>query len=112
MINIKLGDKSYQVPFFRGRVLFELDLVEPAYDKAQRNERLTKEEYAPAVTWFCHLFDDQFTEAEVLEKYPADDLLPDIFTAYIALLNSASSRLTEFPIPPAPMETTTETAAK
>lgn len=107
-VTIKLNpgcenEKSYQVPFISGRPLRTMDMVEPAFEKSNRNEMPTQEELENCLEWFCSLFRNQFTVDELLDGYPVADLMPDIFAAYMTMTSGAIKYITEFPIPPAPM---------
>ena len=44
-----------------------------------------------------------FTVQELLDGYPLDDLLPDVFAAYIAVQKGATKVFKEFPLPPIAM---------
>jgi len=99
------NEKSYQVPFISGRALTEIDMVEPAFERSKQNENPTQEDMQNCMEWFCHLFRNQFTVDELLDGYPAGDLMPDIFAAYMTMISGAIKLLTEFPIPPAPTKT-------
>ena len=106
-VTIKLNpgcenEKSYQVPFISGRALTEMDMAEPAFKKANRNEKPTRDDLQNCLEWFCILFRNQFTVDDLVDGYPAGDLLPDIFAAYMTMTSGAIKALTDFPLPPAP----------
>lgn len=114
-VTIKLNqgcedEKVYQVPFISGRALRRLDMVAVAYDKENNQERPTKEDLENCWEWFCLLFRNQFTVEELLDGYPAGDLMPDIYAAYALMVKGALKALSEFPIQPAAMKTEPETA--
>jgi len=99
MTTVKLGDKTYEVPFISGAAMRGIDGVRAVFEKAQE-EKLTEEDVETACEWFATLFHSQFTVQELMDGYPVDDLLEDIFTVYIAVERRSTKVLREFPIPP------------
>ena len=67
------------------------------------------------IHWFCLLFKNQFTPDDMLDHYPADQLMHDIAFALMAVQTQTTSVLSEFPMkevaePQTAMETGTATA--
>lgn len=114
MISCKLGEKEYFIDFVSGRAMREMDGALTAYRKTmeaaealEKGEKIPegtpkpKEMYDEMVKWFCLLFKHQFTVDEVYDNYPADRMIHDIALALIAVQNSVTQILTEFPTKPA-----------
>ena len=120
MITCTLNGKKYVVDFVRGRALREIDaaadmyrrLVQVSEDAAQgmeNDDRLTvKEAMDVMVSWFCLLFDNQFTPEDMYDYYPADRIMADVSTAILAVQNQTSDILHDFPTNPAAMEKRTK----
>jgi hypothetical protein len=100
MITIKLGDKTYEVPFFSGVAMRKTGDVYAVFEKAKAEEPLTDDDLDTVCEWFVALFRNQFSVQEFLEGYPVDDLLQDIFAAYIAVEKRSTKVFKEFPLPP------------
>ena len=100
MIEIRIGEKNYSVPFISGRALRSIEPMEEIYRKASENEALNGEDMDRAAAWFCLLFRDQFTVNDLYDGYPADRLWADIFTAYLAVRGGVADKLEEFPMMP------------
>ena len=115
MITCKLAEKTYSVDFITGRALREIEPALKMYaqavaisQKAQSGEDLAQEEknfslsacMDVMVRWFCILFQNQFTPAEVLDNYPVDRLMHDIAIALMAVQGQTTEVLNEFPTKP------------
>lgn len=100
MINITLGDKKYTVPTITGRVMREISEMDELYKRAADNEAIGPEEMDTAVEWLCLVFKHQFSPDEVYDNYPADLFWKDIFFIYLAVKNSVTNKLADFPTPP------------
>lgn len=100
MISIDLNGKKYAVDFVRGRPLRTLDKVEKLIETLEANKTPDAEELDAACEWFCGLFKDQFKVNDLYDGYPCDRLMPDIITAYYAVINGTTAVLTDFPIQP------------
>lgn len=115
MITCKLRDKTYSVDFVTGRAMREIEgamkmlgVAKSITDKITRGEELNAEDarYSLAnamdtmVKWFCVLFGNQFTPAEVYDNYPNDQLMHDIALAIMAVQMQATDTLSEFPMTP------------
>lgn len=116
MITCKLRDKTYSVDYITGRALRE---IEPAAKMLAAAKRITDrvaegQEPSPEdakysltnamdvmVKWFCVLFNNQFTPAEVYDNYPNDQLMHDIAVAIMAVQMQTTEGLSEFPMTPA-----------
>lgn len=116
MITCKLRDKTYSVDYITGRALRE---IEPAAKMLAAAKRITDrvaegQEPEPSdaafslasamdvmVKWFCVLFGNQFTPAEVYDNYPNDKLMHDIAIAIMAVQMQTTEGLSEFPMTPA-----------
>ncbi len=96
----KYIDKTYEIPFFRGVALRKCKEIGDLTEKAKSGEAFTSEEFDKCVEWFCLLFDNKFTTDDLLNGYPSDQLMPDIFAAYFAMQAGVLRAFTEFPIPP------------
>jgi hypothetical protein len=103
MITIKLGDKAYEVPFFSGVAMRKTGDVRAVFDKARAEEPITDDDLDTICEWFVSLFRNQFTVQELLDGYPVDDLLQDIFAAYIGVEKRSTKVFKEFPLPPIAM---------
>ncbi|MDI9519871.1 MAG: hypothetical protein QM308_01750 [Bacillota bacterium] len=101
MHKITLGEKTYTIPFFKGRAYRTMGEVEKIYKRVSEDTdaTLVVEEYDALVDWFCDAFDNQFDRDAVYDNYPADDLIKDIFALYIAMMNMSTKVLADFPIP-------------
>ena len=97
----RIVKKQYQVPYINGRTLRNSDAVAALIEKARNGDAFMPDEVDACCEWFCGLFQNQFTMDELLDGYDVDALMPDIFAAYMAVINSTTKVLTEFPIPPA-----------
>lgn len=100
MISITLGDKKYTVPTITGRVMREISEMDELYGRARNNEAIGPEEMDTAVEWLCLVFKHQFAPDEVYDNYPADRFWTDIFTIYLAVKNSVTNKLADFPTLP------------
>lgn len=90
MITCKLGEKNYSVDFITGRALREIEPAAKMYaetvkisNAAANGETLPEEAQKLSIAtamdvmvrWFCILFQNQFTPADVYDNYPADRLI-------------------------------------
>ncbi len=115
MITCKLGEKTYSVDFVTGRALREIEPAAKMYakmnvlaKKAENDEELTEYEknistavaMDTMVRWFCILFQNQFTPADVYDNYPVDRLMHDVAWALLAVQAQTTDVLKEFPTPP------------
>ncbi len=116
MITCKLGDKTYTVDYITGRALREIEPAARMYaqtlrisNAAVKGEELREEDKKLSLTtamdtmirWFCILFQNQFTPAEVYDSYPVDRLMHDVAMAIIAVQAQTTQVLSEFPTTPA-----------
>lgn len=116
MITCKLGEKNYSVDFITGRALREIEPAAKMYaetvkisNAAANGETLPEEAQKLSIAtamdvmvrWFCILFQNQFTPAEVYDNYPADRLMHDIAMAILAVQAQTTEVLKEFPTKPA-----------
>lgn len=113
MITCTLNGKEYHIDFVSGRALREIGDAQKAMDsimqaeKALSNgepidspEKFIEDAVDKMVDWFCILFNRQFTPQDVLDGYPADDLMHDIAYAIMAVSNQTAAMLERFPIQP------------
>ena len=112
MITCTLGDKRYTVDFVTGRVLREMEPASKMYAKvvhlaqaAAKGEPISDDEkftipeaMDTMVRWFCLLFKNQFTPDDMLDNYPADQLMHDIAFALMAVQTQTTIVLSEFPM--------------
>ena len=129
MITCALGNQKYSVDFVTGRVLREMEPASKMYAKvvhlaqaAAKGEPISDDEkftipeaMDTMVRWFCLLFKNQFTPDDMLDNYPADQLMHDIAFALMAVQTQTTSVLSEFPMkevaePQTAMETGTATS--
>lgn len=129
MITCTLGNQTYSVDFVTGRTLREMEPASKMYAKvvsfAQAAASGTEipadakftitEAMDTMIRWFCLLFKNQFTPDDMLDNYPADQLMHDIAFALMAVQTQTTSVLSEFPMkgvaePQTAMETGTATA--
>lgn len=116
MITCRLRDKEYHVDYVCGRALREIEPASRMLSTARRiaeraaaGEPLDDEDAKYSLTdamdvlvrWFCVLFANQFTPAEVYDNYPVDRLMSDVAVAVAAVQLQMTEALSEFPIPPA-----------
>jgi len=119
MITCKLGDKTYSVDYITGRALREIEPAAKMYTEtlkistaAAKGEELPAEAGKLSITaamdvmirWFCILFQNQFTPAEVYDNYPVDRLMHDVALAILAVQAQTTEVLSEFPTTPAAKE--------
>lgn len=100
MISITLGDKKYTVPTITGRVMREIGEMDELYKRAADDEAIGAAEMDTAVEWLCLVFKNQFAPDEVYDNYPSDRFWVDIFTIYLAVKNSVTNKLADFPTHP------------
>ena len=100
MINITLGDKKYTIPTITGRAMRQIGDMDELYKRASDNEAIPADEMDTAVEWICLVFKNQFTADEVYDNYPSDRFWIDIFTIYLAVKNSVTGKLADFPTHP------------
>jgi hypothetical protein len=124
MITCTLGEKKYAVDFITGRALREMEPASKMYAKVVQlaqaaatgkdipdGDKFTiPEAMDTLIRWFCLLFKNQFTPDEMLDNYPADQLMHDVAFALMAVQTQTTSVLSEFPMKAAP-ETTETTAS-
>ena len=117
MITCKLGEKTYTVDFISGRALREMEPASKMYGNLVRISKdategidVSDEKVTVAgaldvmVKWFCILFNNQFSQDEVYDNYPADRLMHDIALALMAVQTQTTEVLGAFPTIPATME--------
>ena len=112
MLKCVLGDKTFTIPYVKGRAFREIDSAMTAYtkmlvigQKAEKGEALTEEESHLTVQeltdrlveWFCLLFENQFTPDEVYDNYPSDRLIVDIVSAVLKVNAQLADTLEDFP---------------
>lgn len=112
MLKCTLGEKTYTIPFVKGRAFREIDTAMGAYtkmvtiaQKTEKGEPLTEEESKLTVKeltdrlveWFCLLFENQFTLDDVYDNYPADRLFTDIVSALLKVNQQLADTLEDFP---------------
>lgn len=115
MITCKLRDKTYSVDYITGRALREIEGAVKMLAMAKRiTDRIAEGQEPDAedtkyslgramdemVRWFCILFGNQFTPAEVYDNYPNDQLMHDIAMAIMAVQLQTTEGLSEFPMRP------------
>ena len=115
MITCKLRDKTYSVDYITGRALREIEGAQKMLAIAKRiTDKIVAGEEPDAedakyslgramdemVRWFCVLFGNQFTPAEVYDNYPNDQLLHDVALAIMAVQMQTTEGLSEFPMKP------------
>ena len=112
MITCTLGEKRYTVDFVTGRALREMEPASKMYAKVvsfaqaaasgaeiPADAKFTiSEAMDTMIHWFCLLFRNQFTPDEMLDHYPADQLMHDIAFALMAVQTQTTSVLSEFPM--------------
>lgn len=107
MLQIKLGEKTFHVDYVSAIALREIG--EPMKILNRSEEEAHTENYGRdldvLVNWFCLLFGNQFTAADVYESYPSDRLLHDIALSVLAVKENVSQALQSFPTKPAAEET-------
>ena len=111
MITWTLRDKKHSIDFVSGRALRELEPAAKMYAKVVHlSELATKGETIPEdakftiseamdtmIRWFCILFQNQFSQDDVLDNYPVDRLMHDIALALMAVQTQTTEILDEFP---------------
>ena len=105
MIKITLGDNKYTIPTITGRAMRQIGDMDELYKRASDNEAIGPEEMDTAVEWLCLVFKHQFAPDEVYDNYPADLFWKDIFFIYLAVKNSVTNKLADFPTHPETTET-------
>lgn len=113
MVTCTLNGKEYHIDFVSGRALREIGDAQKAMESLMRAEKAISggeqidnaENFIEStvdsmVSWFCVLFNNQFTPQDVLDGYPADKLIHDIAYAIMAVSNQTASVLDKFPIQP------------
>ena len=112
MITCTLGEKKYAVDFITGRALREMEPASKMYAKVVQlaqaaatgkdipdGDKFTiPEAMDTLVRWFCLLFKNQFTPDEMLDNYPADQLMHDVAFALMAVQTQTTGVLSEFPM--------------
>jgi len=117
MVTCTLGEKKYSVDFVSGRALREMEPASKMYGKLVAlskaavegqdvsDEKLTiPEALDTMVKWFCILFGNQFSVADVYDHYPADRLMHDIALAIMAVQTQTTEVLDSFPTKPVAQE--------
>ncbi len=112
MLKCTLGEKTYTIPFVKGRAFREIDAAMEAYttmnaitEKVTSGTALDENEEKQTirgltdtlVEWFCLLFENQFTPDEVYDNYPADRLFTDIVNAVLKVDGLLADTLEDFP---------------
>ena len=112
MITCTLGNQKYTVDFVTGRALREMEPASKMYAKVvsfaqsaasgaeiPADAKFTiSEAMDTMIHWFCLLFKNQFTPDDMLDHYPADQLMHDIAFALMAVQTQTTSVLSEFPM--------------
>ncbi len=104
MHKITIGENTYTVPFFKGRVQRDSGEVGRIYKKIAEGDEgttLEPEEMDALADWFCSAFNNQFTPDDLWDNYPVDDLVKDVFALYLAMMSLNTRVLEVFPIPAA-----------
>ena len=112
MITCTLNDKKYTVDYIPGRALREMEPAAKMYSRivalsnaAIKGETIPEDQQISLpdamdvmIHWFCLLFKNQFTPDDMLDHYPADQLMHDIAFALMAVQTQTTSVLSEFPM--------------
>lgn len=112
MIACTLGEKRYTVDFVTGRVLREMQPASKMYAKVVQFAQAAAsgaevptdasftipEAMDTMIRWFCLLFKNQFTPDEMLDNYPADQIMHDIAFALMAVQTQTTGVLADFPM--------------
>ena len=112
MITCTLGNQTYSVDFVTGRALREMEPASKMYAKVvsiaqaaasgaeiPADAKFTiSEAMDTMIRWFCMLFKNQFTPDDMLDHYPADQLMHDIAFALMAVQTQTTNVLSEFPM--------------
>ena len=123
MITCTLGNQKYAVDFVTGRALREMEPASKMYAKvvqfaqaaASAAEVPTDAKFTipeamdTMIRWFCLLFKNQFTPDEMLDNYPADQIMHDIAFALMAVQTQTTGVLADFPMKGAAEEATEPT---
>ena len=98
MFTVTLNQKTYQVDYVRAKALREMG------GPLEIMRKMREEKYYPdgdaldtLVKWFCIFCGNQFSAEEMLEDYPADRLLIDIFSAVSHCQGGVTEVLSRFP---------------
>lgn len=105
-MTIKLNGKTYTQDYVRARALREIgpakDWIKKMEEAEKEGRELTGTEWQEAtktlIRWFCLFFGGQFTEDEVLDGYPSDNLIHDIVVAAMATIMQTTRALQDFPL--------------
>lgn len=108
MISCTLNDKVYTINFVSGRALREIEPATTMYAKISKiastkgdikdeDKVSIPEALDVMVTWFCKLFNNQFTPDEVYDNYPSDRLMHDVALAIMAVQAQTTEILSTFP---------------
>jgi hypothetical protein len=111
VITCTLGEKRYTVDFVTGRALREMEPASKMYAKVVQFAQAAAtgaevptdanftipEAMDTMIRWFCLLFKNQFTPDEMLDNYPADQIMHDIAFALMAVQTQTTEVLSEFP---------------
>ena len=120
MITCTLGEKRYTVDFVTGRALREMEPASKMYAKVVQFAQAAAsgaevptdanftipEAMDTMIRWFCLLFKNQFTPDEMLDNYPADQIMHDIAFALMAVQTQTTGVLADFPMKGAAEEAT------
>ena len=112
MVTCTLGNQKYSVDFISGRALREMEPASKMYAKVvsfaqsaasgaeiPADAKFTiSEAMDTMIHWFCLLFKNQFTPDDMLDHYPADQLMHDIAFALMAVQTQTTGVLSEFPM--------------
>ena len=114
MLTCTLGEKVYTIPYVRAQALREiarpLEIIRraeeplpspsgtPSPDRGRTDDLAAfGRDLDVLVNWFCLMFGNQFTAADVYEFYRADRLTHDLTLAVLAVSQRISEALTAFP---------------
>lgn len=100
MITLKLKGEERKVDYVRAIVLREMEAPLEIIDQySEKKGRLSARDMDVLVKWFCLFLNNQATPEEILQEYPADRLVIDIFSALKHCQGGVTELLTAFPTP-------------
>ena len=122
MITCTLNGKEYRIDFVTGRALREIEPAAKMYgrivaisnaavnggDLSDADQVTISEALDVMIRWFCLLFQNQFTQDDLLDGYPVDRLMHDIAFALMAVQTQTTNILDSFPTKAATRETATQ----
>lgn len=111
MVTCTLNGKEYRIDFVAGRALREIEPAVKMYsrvaaisnaamnggDVSDADQITVAEAMDVMIKWFCLLFQNQFTQDELLDGYPVDRLMHDISFAMMAVQTQTTQILSSFP---------------